>query len=111
MIEDRKKYLPLSKRGEGTPREPIPEEPYGIYPCPCCKNRTFPIPKEDAVAFICPVCLWENDVFVPAEDAPSDENRGMTLLEGRENYRRYGAIRPDLVQYARMPRPEELPET
>ena len=111
MIEDRKKYLPLSKRGEGIPREPIPEESCGIYPCPCCKNRTFPIPKEAAVAFICPVCLWENDVFDPAEDAPSDENRGMTLLEGRENYRRYGAVRPDLVQYARMPRPEELPET
>jgi hypothetical protein len=110
MIEDRKNYL-LPKRREENSGEPIPEEPRGIYPCPCCKNRTFPIPKEDAVAFICPVCLWENDVFDPAEDAPSDENRGMTLLEGRENYRRYGAVRPDLVQYARMPRPEELPET
>ena len=35
----------------------------------------------------------------------------MTLLEGRENYRRYGAVRPDLVQYARPPKAEELPET
>ena len=110
-MEDRKKYLPLRQTGEGNPDEPVPEEPCGIYACPCCNNRTFPVPKEDAIAFICPVCLWENDVFDPAEDAPSDENRGMTLLEGRENYRRFGAVRPDLVQYARPPRAEELPET
>ena len=110
-MEDRKKFLPLPKMGEGNPHQPVTEEPHGIYPCPCCGCRTFPVPKEDAVAYICPVCFWENDVFDPEEDAPSDENRGMTLLEGRENYRRYGAVRPDLVQYARPPKAEELPET
>lgn len=33
------------------------------YPCPCCGNLTLPVKPEDAVAFICPVCFWENDVF------------------------------------------------
>ncbi|MCI5928248.1 MAG: hypothetical protein MRZ73_06865 [Pseudoflavonifractor capillosus] len=61
------------------------------------------------MAYICPVCFWENDVFAPEEDAPSDENRGMTLRQGRENYRRWGAVRQDLVPFARPPRPEELP--
>lgn len=79
------------------------------FPCLCCGYKTFPIPKEDALAYICPVCLWENDVFDPSEDQPSDENRGMTLAEGRAAFRRLGAVREDLVQYARNPLPEELP--
>lgn len=92
---------------ESQPREP--EEPVERFPCPCCGCLTFPVPKEEAMAYICPVCFWENDVFDPGEDAPSDENRGMTLRQGRENYRRWGAVRQDLVPFTRPPRPEELP--
>ena len=95
--------VPGSEPGPGL------EEPTGIYPCPCCGYLTFPAPKEEAIAYICPVCFWENDVFDPGEDAPSDENRGMTLRQGRENYRRWGAVRQDLAPFARPPRPEELP--
>jgi len=109
-MEKRTKFLYLPQLREGKSNQPATEEPRGIYPCPCCGCRTFPVPKEEAVAYICPVCLWENDVFDPAEDVPSDENRGMTLREGRENYRRFGAVRPDLVQYARLPKTEELSE-
>lgn len=92
-----------------SPPPPEPEEPVAQFPCPCCGCLTFPVPKEEAMAYICPVCFWENDVFAPEEDAPSDENRGMTLRQGRENYRRWGAVRQDLVPFARPPRPEELP--
>ena len=70
--------------------EPEPQEPAGIYPCPCCGYLTLPVPREEALAYICPVCFWENDVFDPGEDDPSDENQGMTLRQGRENYRRWG---------------------
>ena len=92
--------------------EPAPEpaEPPGEYPCPCCGYLTFPVPKEEAIAFICPVCFWENDVFDPGEDDPSDENHGMTLRQGRENYRKWGAMREDFVRFVRPPRPEEIPE-
>ena len=69
----------------------------------------IPVPKEDALAYICPVCLWENDVFDPGEDQPSDENRGMTLAEGREAYKKLGAVREEFLKYARKPLPEELP--
>lgn len=89
--------------------EPEPQEPAGIYPCPCCGYLTLPVPREEALAYICPVCFWENDVFDPGEDDPSDENRGMTLRQGRENYRRWGAVRRDLARHARKPRPSELP--
>lgn len=90
--------------------DPGPEPPPGEYPCPCCGYLTFPVPKEEALAFICPVCFWENDVFDPGEDDPSDENGGMTLREGRENFKKYGAVRPGLVRHARPPRPGEIPE-
>lgn len=81
----------------------------GLFPCPCCGNLTFRYPRQNAVAFICPVCFWENDVFSPVEDEPSDENRGLTLRQGRENYRRWGAVQEDLVCHARPPLPGEIP--
>lgn len=68
------------------------------YPCPCCGSFTFPVPKEDAIAYICPVCFWENDVFDTDENAPSDENRGMTLAQARENYRKFGAVREEFLK-------------
>lgn len=61
-----------------------------MYKCLCCGNETLPVPAEDAVAYICPVCWWENDVFLKSPDEPSDENHGMTLLAAHENYIKYG---------------------
>lgn len=61
-----------------------------MFKCLCCGNDTLPVPAEEALAYICPVCWWENDVFVNSPDEPSDENHGMTLLEARENYIKYG---------------------
>lgn len=92
-----------------TPAEPEAPPVSGKFLCPCCGYKTFPMPKEDALAFICPVCLWENDVFDPGEDQPSDENRGMTLAEGREAYRKLGAVREEFRKFKRNPLPEEIP--
>ena len=104
-------YFPEAKSYDGpAPEIPAPPEPVGKYPCPCCGYITFPVPKEEAIAYICPVCFWENDVFDPGEDDPSDENGGMTLRQGRENYHKYGAVRPDLVRHTRPPRAEEMPK-
>lgn len=61
-----------------------------MYKCLCCGNETLPVPAEEAIAYICPVCWWENDVFLKSPDEPSDENHGMTLLEAHENYMKYG---------------------
>ena len=65
--------------------------------CPCCQNPTFPVPPQQAIAYICPVCWWENDVFVDGEDVPSDENHGLTLKQGRENFYKYGICDPRLA--------------
>ena len=55
---------------------------------------TLPVPPEEAVAYICPVCWWENDVFISSDNEPSDENHGLTLSQGRENVRRFGTCDP-----------------
>ena len=102
-------FVPSPLIGPNEEEPEGPAGPAGSYPCPCCGCLTFPVPKEEAIAYICPVCFWENDVFDPDEDAPSDENRGMTLRQGRENYRKWGAVREDLVRHARPPRPGEQP--
>ncbi len=71
-----------------------PEQPAaGKYPCPCCGNNTLPVPQEDAIAYICPICLWENDVFIRSEEEPSDENHGMTLRQAKECFRKTGSCR------------------
>ena len=35
-----------------------------MYECLCCGLKTLPTKAENAIAFICPVCWWENDVFI-----------------------------------------------
>lgn len=78
MCEESEKFYAL-------PKEPPPK---GRFPCPCCGYLTYPTPKEYAVAYICPVCFWENDVFTSDEDECSMEK----------------------LVHVRKPRPEEIPK-
>lgn len=80
------------------------------YPCPCCGCKTFPAPVADAVAYICPVCMWENDVFTASDDEPSDENHGLTLDQGRKHYKTFSVCDIQLARYARKPLPDERNE-
>lgn len=81
------------------------------FPCPCCGFLTLPAPAQDAAAFICPDCFWENDVFTASGDEPSDENRGLSLLEGRANFQAFGACCREMLPHVRPPRPEERRES
>ena len=81
----------------------------GDSPCPCCGCITIPN-GGDALAYICPVCMWEIDLFITGPDEPSDQNHGLTLNQAKEKYRAFGAVLPRLIPYARPPRPEELPK-
>lgn len=67
-----------------------------MYKCKCCGKETLPVPPTDAIAFICPICWWENDVFTADENEPSDENHGLSLNQGRQNYKQYGICDPKL---------------
>lgn len=67
-----------------------------MYKCKCCGHETLPVPPEEAIAYICPICRWENDVFTADDDEPSDENHGLSLNLGRKNYEQYGICDPRL---------------
>ena len=62
------------------------------YSCPCCGYYTFPVPADQAVAYICPVCCWENDVFIESDE---------------ENFKKHAVCDLRLKQYVRPPTEEE----
>lgn len=72
----------------------------GNSPCPCCENITIPS-NGDALAYICPVCMWEIDLFIKSENEPSNQNHGLTLVEARNNYKKYGAVLERVKVYCR----------
>jgi len=77
------------------------------YRCPCCHYKTL---EERGGYDICPVCFWEDD---GQDDQDADTVRvitpnHMSLTQGRENYRRFGASQERLIPHVRPPLPEEL---
>jgi len=98
-------YLPQTNAANAA--QPHAAEVKGDSPCPCCGCITIPN-GGDALAYICPVCLWEIDLFTHDENQPSDQNHGLTLAQARQNYARCGAVLPRLQQYSRPPLPQEI---
>lgn len=98
------------------------------YKCFCCGYMTL---EARAEFDICPVCFWEDDVYIivdeksksitslynEAGDIPEDKlldiksgaNHGLTLREGQENYKKYGACEKDMKKHVRRPRKSEFP--
>jgi hypothetical protein len=68
-----------------------------LLQCPCCDYFTL---EERGAWDICPACYWEDDGHdLGRLDDPSGCNHGLTLRQGRENFRRLGACEPGMVQY------------
>lgn len=85
----------------------MPKQEFAAYRCPCCKSLTL---HERAGYEICPVCYWEDD---GQDDPYADQMRGgpngMSLTQGRLNYKKYGAVEKRLKKHARKPTADELP--
>lgn len=82
-------------------------EVVGDSSCPCCGYITIPN-KGDAMCFICPICMWEIDLFIAGDNEASDLNHGLTLKEARKNYKQFGAVLESLKKYCREPKDNEL---
>ncbi len=105
MTQPKFRFLPEADIAAPQPADPPPVK--GDSPCPCCGCITIPN-GGDALAYICPVCLWEIDLFLTDENEPSDQNHGLTLVQAQQNYAQCGAMLPRLKQYCRPPFPEEI---
>ena len=67
--------------------------------CLCCGYKTLPKSEEESIAFICPVCFWENDVFM---------KNNMTLEQARDNFKKYGACDKKFINNVREPNQDEI---
>lgn len=99
----------------------------GKFACLCCGCLTL---DERGGYDICPVCFWEDDAYLVVADGeikgvlvdkevsdedlldvPSGANHGLTLREGRGNYRKFGACEKSMKKHVRKPRKSELTKT
>lgn len=72
--------------------------------CPCCGN--YPWESRDSAFFeICSICFWQNDGMEKAGGA-----NHVSLVQGRENYKKFGACMEEFSEYTRKPYGYELPE-
>lgn len=66
------------------PADPTPREQ-----CPCCDYVSLP---ERGNYLICKICFWEDDgLDIDELDIGSGPNHGITLREGRHNFKEFGA--------------------
>ncbi len=97
--------------------------------CLCCGYKTLSARGDYD---ICPVCFWEDELFMDTNalesDAPeivllydklafenilqvrSGANKGLTLLEARENYKQFSACDRDMIRNVRPPNDNEKPQ-
>lgn len=76
------------------------------HPCPYCSYLTFPVSEEEAIAYIYPVCCWENDMLLGSLDEASDENHGTTPNEVRANFQECRAYYIETPPYMHPPKQE-----
>ena len=75
--------------------------------CPCCNYLTI-TEEDEVIVDICPVCYWQYDLVSQRyPDRVISPNR-VSLNEARNNYKSYGAVRRDVLQYVRPPLDNEI---
>jgi|SRR5271157_4662619 len=86
-------------------QRPDPTYPKGLrdkFQCPCCNYFTL---SEVGGYDICPVCFWEDD---GTTNEHGFSPNGVSLAEGRANYKEIGACEARILQHVRPPNPDEL---
>jgi hypothetical protein len=85
------------KRRQKTPVWYEPADPTPRHVCACCDFVTLP---ERGKYLICRVCFWEDDgQDLDAIDEQSGPNAGITLRQGRANFKKFGACDESMVEY------------
>ncbi len=78
-----------------------PKAKNGKFRCPVCMHFTL---DEVAAYDICPVCFWEDD-GTTSEHGFSPN--GISLAEGQENYKKFGASKERSLEHVRPPEKHE----
>jgi len=78
------------------------------YPCPCCGYLTFdeqPCGNYE----ICPVCFWEDDNVQNENSSYAGGANRISLEQAKENFAKYGAVKPEFAKQVRKPLLSEFP--
>ncbi len=78
------------------------------YPCPCCGHLVFD--QQPGNHERCPICLWEDDLAQLRFPTMPGSANAVSLQEGQENYREFGAAERRNRSLARPPLAEERQE-
>ncbi len=76
------------------------------FACPCCGFLTLE-EEPPGTHGICPVCGWEDDL-VQFKDPTHWGANGVSLVEARQNFLRYGVSEEKYRSEVRRPLPEEV---
>lgn len=79
------------------------------YSCPCCGYLTYS-EKPPGSFDICPVCYWEDDNVQNDDPTFSGGANDVSLVEAKNNFQRFGAIKKRYVSKVRKPLPSEKPK-
>ena len=77
------------------------------HKCPCCGYYTFDS-KPDESYDICEVCFWEADPIQSEDPTFQGGANKVSLIQAKENYKKFGACQCEMVPYVRKPYPDEL---
>ena len=76
------------------------------YECPCCGFYTFD-EQPNGTYTICPVCFWEDDPIQLKNPLYTGGANIVSLVQARENFKKFGACEDRVKEYVRPPRKEE----
>lgn len=74
--------------------------------CACCGYLTHETDFD-----ICPVCFWQKDSFQESNIDNKGGPNEPSLREARENFKKFAAIQPKLIDKVRAPTNEEIDKT
>ena len=78
------------------------------YACPCCGYYTIDLDQGYPCYDICPVCFWEDDPDQREDETLEDCANKISLIEARENYKKFGACDKQYLKFVRKPERKEL---
>jgi Cysteine-rich CPCC len=81
---------------------------FHMYECPCCSYLTL-AEKPPGTFEFCPVCNWEDDDVQASDPTHEGGANGISLVQARNNFARFGAISKDAISRVRKALPEEIP--
>jgi len=79
------------------------------YICRCCGLRTLEQDNTKNGKYeVCPVCAWEDDWDSKMTPKDFSASNGLTLAEGKKNFKDFGACEREQLENVRKPKKEEL---